>query len=421
MDITETLKYIHSVDWKGSRPGLARITELMHALGDPQDNLKFIHVAGTNGKGSFCAMTERVLTAQGYKTGLFTSPYVAVFNERMQIGGINIPDDELCDVTERVKACADKMIDLPTEFELITAIGLCWFADKKCDYVVLECGMGGRLDSTNVVKNTVLSVITGVALDHTRILGKTIFAIAGEKSGIIKPGVPVLFGGNSQEALAVIKAAAEQNGSELFITDRGSVSAEDCTVYGSAVTYKGAKHDVSLAGAYQPYNAANVIEAVSILNKYGVKVSKEALDKGLSTTHWPARFELIQNDPIVVYDGGHNPEGAQAVVDSVKLCLGGRCILISGVMADKAHHEVAMTLADVAVRAYTVTPDNPRALDAEDWADDFIIYGVTGIPCASMEEAIAKAKNYAVQNSLPIVATGSLYMYEGFRKAIVST
>ena len=193
MNYTEAIEYIHSVNWTFCKPGLERVTELCHALGDPQDSLKFIHVAGTNGKGSFCAMTDSILRNAGLKVGLFTSPYIVEFNERMRINSLNISDSELCELVETVKPIADKMTDKPTEFELITAIAFLYFARNDCDVVVLECGLGGRLDATNIIKTPILSVITGIALDHTSILGDTVQKIAGEKAGIIKKDVPVLW------------------------------------------------------------------------------------------------------------------------------------------------------------------------------------------------------------------------------------
>ena len=204
MNYSEAIEYIHSVNWMFCNPGLERVRTLCHALGDPQDSLKFIHVAGTNGKGSFCSMLDSILRAEGYKVGLFTSPYVMEFGERMRVDGENISESELCDLVERVKPIADKMEDKPTEFELITALAFLYFAEKKCDFVVLECGLGGRLDATNVIKTPILSVITGIALDHTAILGDTEEKIAAEKAGIIKSGVPVLWCGAHKGAEQVI-------------------------------------------------------------------------------------------------------------------------------------------------------------------------------------------------------------------------
>ncbi len=421
MNYDQAVEYIHTVASLGSRPGLERITELMHLLGDPQDTLKYVHVAGTNGKGSFCAMIESVLRAAGYKTGLFTSPHITVINERIMINGCIVDNPTFCNAAEKVKQCADKMADSPTEFEILTAMAFCIFADARCDIVVLECGMGGWLDATNIIKNKMLAVITGVSLDHTHILGDTLEAIASEKSGIIAQGVPVLYGGNSMQALNVIADIAEKQSATLRIADKSAL--HDCIydVTSTRFTYKNKQYFISLAGAYQPSNAANVIEAVDILKNAGLNISDKAIEYGLSHTVWHARFELLQKNPIVIYDGGHNPEGARAIVDSVNLCLGGRCVLISGVLADKDCPGIAAELADVAVRAYTVTPPSKRALDAEDWADDLRMYGIPSIACKDFFEAIKKSFDFAEKNNLPVVVTGSLYMYNDFKSPYLST
>lgn len=421
MDYSQALEYIHSVASLGSRPGLERITELMRLLGDPQDKLKYVHVAGTNGKGSFCAMLESVLRAAGYKTGLFTSPHIIDINERIMINGCNIDNDAFCDAAQKVKSCADKMADRPTEFEILTAMAFCAFADAGCDIVVLECGMGGRLDATNIIKNKLLAVITGVSLDHTHILGDTLQAIAAEKSGIIMQGVPVLYGGNSKTAFEVISSVAAEKNSKLAVTDKKALCDCRYDIHQTRFTYKNKQYGISLAGAYQPANAANVIEAAGALKNVGVDIPDVALEYGLSHTSWRARFEILQKDPIVVYDGGHNPEGAQAVADSVEHYFGGKCVLITGVLADKDCLGIAMNLADVAVRAYTVTPPSTRALDAEHWADDLRMYGVPSIACKDFFEAIKKSFDFAAKNSLPVVVTGSLYMYNDFKAAFLST
>ena len=215
MTYREAVEYIHSVVWRGSRPGLSRICELLARLGNPEEGLKFIHIAGTNGKGSTSAMTESVLREAGYKTGLFVSPYIKSFNERIAFCGVPIDNESLAEITARVKPHAEQMADTPTEFELITAIGLCYFRQMNCDIVVLETGMGGRLDSTNVIKDPLATVITGIALDHTEYLGDTVEKIAAEKAGIIKRGAPVVWGGHDARARAVIETVAESVGAPL--------------------------------------------------------------------------------------------------------------------------------------------------------------------------------------------------------------
>ena len=233
MTYLEALDYIHSVVWKGSRPGLERITELLARLGDPQDDLKFIHVEGTNGKGSFCAMTESILRAAGYKTGLFVSPYIKNFNERICVLGTPISDSDLAEATALVKPHADAMADAPTEFELITAIGLVHFVKVGCEVVVLETGMGGRLDSTNIIKDPLFTVITGIAMDHTAFLGDTVEKIAAEKAGILKKGAPVLWGGRDQRARNVIQNRADELGVSLVATEDTPLTVHPSPVPGS--------------------------------------------------------------------------------------------------------------------------------------------------------------------------------------------
>ncbi|MBO7310992.1 MAG: bifunctional folylpolyglutamate synthase/dihydrofolate synthase, partial [Clostridia bacterium] len=229
MNYSEALEYIHSVNWCFCKPGLERIGELCRMLGEPQRELKFIHVAGTNGKGSFCSMLSSILKEAGYKTGLFTSPYIRFFNERMQINGEPISDSELAEITSYVRPFADQMTDKPTEFELITAICFEYFKRNGCDVVVLEAGMGGRLDSTNIIDASLLSVITGVSLDHTAFLGDTVEKIAAEKAGIIKSGCPVLLGGDSDEALCVVRKRAEARGAPLCLVDYSSLLIRSAT------------------------------------------------------------------------------------------------------------------------------------------------------------------------------------------------
>ena len=235
MNYEEALEYIHSVNWTFCKPGLERIEKLCSALGNPQNKLKFVHVAGTNGKGSFCSMLSEILLHAGYKVGLYTSPYIKVFNERMRVNGENIPDSTLAEITERVKPIADAMEDKPTEFELITAIAFLYFAEENCDIVVLEAGMGGRLDSTNIIESSVLSVITGISLDHTAFLGDTIPKIAAEKAGIIKEGVPCLWCGDTENdgAYDVIRTVADEKNAPLYTVDRSTVNVKNATLDGT--------------------------------------------------------------------------------------------------------------------------------------------------------------------------------------------
>ena len=421
MTYEETLKYIHEIGNSGCRPGLERITYLLDKLGNPQDYLRFIHVGGTNGKGSFSAMCDSVLRTAGYKTGLYTSPYIERFNERIVIDGKPIDDGELSEITETVKKVADTMPDRPTEFELITAVAMLAFKKHACDPVVLEVGLGGRLDATNTIKTTILSVITGISLDHTAILGDTVEKIAFEKAGIIKNGVPTLYGGNDSAALGVIKAVADEKKSQFFVTDRNSLKIEKADLDGTTFSYKGQSYHINLLGLYQPYNAANVIEAVEILRSRGFDVGDDDLIRGLESAVWKGRFELLsKSDPTFIIDGSHNPEGVTAAVKSIKHYFGDRKVcLLSGVMKDKNYADMAAELSEVAAVAVTLSPDNPRALNAESYAEEFRKNGVPAFSHDTIQKSVNNAVEIAKKEHLAIVALGSLYMYGDVKHAFL--
>ncbi len=417
MNYEQTLEYIHRVSWTGSRPGLSRMTELLALLGDPQDSLRFIHVAGTNGKGSFCSMCDSVLRAAGYHTGLYTSPYIERFNERITINGSPIADDELAEITTYVRSFADKMADPPTEFELITAVAMVAYKNHGCDPVVLEVGMGGRLDATNIIKTPMLSVITGISKDHTAVLGDTVAAIAGEKAGIIKPGVPVVFGGTDDEAASVIEKKASEMGCKYVRTAQNEVKTLASTLDGTVFDYKG-RHSLSLLGLYQPHNAANVLEAVAILRTLGLNITDKNIADGFISAKWPARFELIDRDPIFISDGAHNPEGIAAAVSAVQYYFGAQKVcLLTGVMADKDYAEMASELSQIASVAVTLKPNNPRSLDPSLYAAEFKRLGVEAYGCESITDAVNTARDIAKSRKIPLVALGSLYMYGDVKQA----
>ncbi len=419
MNYSEALEYIHCGFFGGTRPGLERVSELLGKLGNPQDGLRFIHVAGTNGKGSFCAMTDSVLRRAGYRTGLYTSPYIERFNERMMYDGVPVSDEELAELTSYVRPFAESMEDRPTEFELITAVAMLFFKRHKADPVVLEVGMGGRLDATNVIKTPLVSVITGISLDHTAILGGTVAAIAREKAGIIKPGVPVVWGGSARSASRVIHRAAAGLGCECTDVRKRKITVLSADLGGTVFRYAGYTASLSLLGTYQPYNAANVIAAVETLRKRGLRITDRDLLLGLREASWKARFELISaSDPVVISDGSHNPEGIDAAIDGIRSYFGRqKVILLTGVMRDKDYPAMADRLSEVAAGAYTLRPDNPRALDPEIYAAEFRRNGLHAEGSDTVREAVEKAVGAAVRQGRPLVALGSLYMYREVREA----
>ena len=412
MTYNEAIKYIHSVSNFFCKPGLERVMELCHGLGDPQKELKFIHVGGTNGKGSFCAMTDSILRAEGYKVGLYTSPFVRVFNERMRVNGENIPNDTLARLTERARSLADKMADRPTEFELITAIAFDYFREERCDVVILEVGMGGRLDATNIIENPLLSVITGISIDHTSFLGNTTAEIAAEKAGIVKEGCPTLWGGLDPDAEAVIAKKAKEMQSALYKTAYNELKNVSLSLSGSRFDF-GDFTDLHLnmLGQYQPRNAATVLSAIEILSD-SLPVSDEAIREGLRNAKWPARFEIIGREPLIIFDGAHNGEGISAAVGSAKEYFGDESVIvISGVLRDKDYHKIASDIAEISHRGFTITPDSPRALPAVDYADILTDYGCPSTPCESVADAINKAISVAKEENTAILILGSLYTY----------
>ena len=331
----------------------------------------------------------------------------------MRVMGKNIPNDTLAEVTSYVRPIADAMADKPTEFELITAIAFEYFRREGCDVVVLEAGMGGRLDSTNVIRDPLLSVITGIALDHTAFLGDTVEKIATEKAGIIKDNAPVLFGGEDASAEAVIARIAGERGSRLYTVDYSKIENLTSGIYGSAFDFGELREvKIKLAGLYQPKNAASVLTAIDVLRTRGLDIPEAAVREGLAAARWPARFEVISESPLVIFDGAHNPEGITAAVESIKRYFGEEKVyLLSGVLKDKDYFYIAGKVAEVAERAFTLTPDNPRALSAEEYAQVLAQNGVNAKAYGSIREAFVSAKEAAREDGRALVCLGSLYTY----------
>ena len=420
MTYNEALEYIHSISWTFCKPGLERIGELCERLGNPQSELKFVHVAGTNGKGSFCSMLDSVLRQSGLKVGLYTSPYIRFFNERMCVDGKPISNDELAELTAYVRPIADGMTDKPTEFELITAIAFEFFKRNKCDVVILEAGMGGRLDSTNIIRKPYLSVITGIALDHTAFLGDTVEKIAIEKAGIIKDNAPVLFGGIDDAVADIIEATAIERGSDFYRVDYSRLMNIRPSLESSLFDF-GDNKDIAigLLGMYQPRNAASVITAVEILRKEGLCISNDALRTGLKNAVWHGRFEIIFRDPLMIFDGAHNPQGISSAVESIKTYFGDKKVyLLTGVLRDKDYTAIAKDLSTIAERAFTLTPDSPRALSSVEYAETLNAAGIKAEAFGTLSEALTSAMRSARRDKVPLICLGSLYVYSSLMDEI---
>ena len=411
MTYEEALKYIHTVYWQGSKLGLERTQELLAMLGNPEKKLKFIHIAGTNGKGSTAAMLASILEEAGYKTGLYTSPFINRFNERMQINHEQIPDGELAELTEHIRPLADSMADRPTEFELITALAMEYFARHKCDIVVLEVGMGGELDSTNVIDVPEAAVIVAMGLDHVKELGPTMSDIARAKAGIIKAGGQVVSYGGNPDADAVIAETCRAKGAGLHSPDFSAIVPGDFSLDGQTFSYKNWKDlTIPLIGSYQMNNAAVVLETVEVLRSGGWHISDAEVRQGLAHTRWPARFEVLQKDPVFIVDGGHNPHGIKATAESLKRLFPGRKFtFLTGVMADKDVESILGLIVPLAERFFTVRPNNPRAMSAEELAQRIQALDVSATPCPSVEAGVAAAIQAEGKDGVAC-ALGSLYM-----------
>ena len=314
----EAISYIHSFQWQDHAPGLGRMRALLRALGDPQRGRKFVHVAGTNGKGSTCACIASVLRAAGYRVGLNTSPYLMTFHERIQVNGALISDGELASLAEEIRPAAEAMAEHPTEFELITAIALLHFCRKDCDISVLEVGLGGALDASNVIDVPEAAVLTAMGMDHVALLGPAQADVAAAKAGIIKPGGDVVSYGECPEADGVFRRACKERGAVLTEVDFSRLRPRSFGLDGSQFDFAPYGNlYLPLTGAYQLKNAATAITALEVLQKKGWHVSEEALRRGLAQVRWPGRFEVLRRDPVFLLDGAHNAHGMTAAAESL--------------------------------------------------------------------------------------------------------
>ncbi len=411
MDYTEAMKYISGTSWFGAEPSLERISELLERLANPQDNLRFVHIAGTNGKGSCAAMTASVLKAAGYRTGLFTSPYISRFNERMQINGKQIGDDVIAGIVTEVQPAADAMAVHPTQFEMMTACAMLWFAREKCDIAVLETGLGGRFDATNVILCPEAAVIMNIGLDHTGILGSTVEQIAFEKAGIIKPGCDCVLYDQPENVTKVISDICLERGARLHRADFSRIHSEFDSIDGQVFTYRGDAYAIPLLGANQLRNAAVVIDTVDVLRSKGWKLEQSDVEHGLYAVSWPARFEIISDDPFFVVDGGHNPQCAASVAENLLHYFPDRRrIILTGVMRDKDSRGIFTALDPVADEYICVEPQNsPRALPAAELAAFLRVFGKKATACESISEGVAAALDAAGEDGM-ICATGSMYI-----------
>lgn len=471
----DPVAWINTPRWQASRLGLERMIELLNRMGRPQDALRFVHVAGTNGKGSTCAYLASILRAAGLRVGLFTSPYILRFEERIRVDGRDIAEEELARAVEAVRPHAEAMEavcgDHPTEFELMAAVALEHFRAMACDIVVLEVGLGGRLDATNVIDEPEASVICRIGLDHTDLLGNTLAAIAGEKAGIVKAASPVVSWPQEPEAMAVVETVSAERGCALTVPDFSQLVVEPLTlgaerrngacggdgvpvtasedggdgvlgdVLGEAgesavatllcrrFTYRGRAFETGLLGSYQPFNAALALETTRVLRERGWDIPAEAEVAGIAQARWPGRFEVVDAAPPTIIDGGHNAQGAQALASSLADLLGdagrGTVAFAMGVLADKDYAAMVRAVASWTASFHVYAPANPRALSADELAacvrgvlaEEGRVEAVPVCVHATPAEALSAARADAAFDGIA-VAFGTLYAIADLAKAL---
>ncbi len=408
MTPSEAISYIENQGWSETLLGLERTRLLLSELGNPQKRLRFIHVAGSNGKGSTCAILASVLEQAGYQVGLYTSPYLQDFCERIQVNGKNIPEDRLADITEIVREAADRMEDHPTQFELVTAIAMLYFSDQNCDIVVLEVGMGGEMDSTNVIDAPEVAVITNLCLEHTEYLGSTLSEIARTKAGIIKPGCDAVCYDSGAATTEVVRKVCMEKRAAFHLADHSSVTAVDHDLNGQRFEWKGRTYRIPLLGRQQLYNVATALQVLEVLQQKGYTISREHIAGGLIRVSWPARLEVLHTDPLFLLDGGHNPQCADVLIDFLNEYLPGEKVMfLLGVLDDKDLSGILERLMLRAGGFVCVAPNSPRAVPAKELVEQIQRFGDVPVSsCKSVRAAIIKSVN----SGLPVVCFGSLYL-----------
>ena len=423
MTYEEARAFIDDTGRYGAVLGLGSVTELMKRLGNPQDDLRFVHIAGTNGKGSVLAYISTILKEAGYRVGRYISPTIFDYRERIQVNEEYISREGVARLAGRIQEACCRMTEEgfshPTTFEVETAMAFLWFREMHCDVVVLECGMGGLTDATNVVRTTLVSVFSEIGLDHMGFLGDTIEEIAQVKAGIIKPGAAAVSAVQRPEARKVLENVCREKGAEFRELRKEELQDIKYGFENQSFTYKGIKNlKPGLLGSWQIDNAALAVEAVTALGSCGFTVTEEQIRKGLAETVWPGRFTVVDRHPLFIVDGAHNRDAADRLYETLDLYFSGkRKIFIAGVLADKEYDYVMSRLTPLAARVITVmTPDNPRALPAESLAEEVRRYNPNVEAAGDLCDAVRRARAYAGEEDL-ILAFGSLsYLGELIRQ-----
>ena len=420
MNYQQALAYIHSLLQFGSKPGLDRVSRLVSLAGNPEKDLKFIHIAGTSGKGSTASYCASILEKSGYKVGLYTSPYVTDFRERFIINGEMIGKDDFCSLCEFLKEKVELLNAegvIITEFEFNTVLGLLWFKQQGCDIVCLEVGMGGRFDATNIIPCPEVSVITRIGLDHTAYLGTSLKEIDFEKCGIVKGGKTVTYPDQKSEALLEIERICKCKGSKLYTPNLADITDIELNVGGSSFKFEGKSYVLNMSGEHQIHNAVTAVCAVNLLSESGFKISDDAIYEGLFNVKCPARLEILSKAPLIIIDGAHNSDKISSLYEVVK-CFSGEIISVCGMLRDKDYALAVEKIAPLCKKIYTVSPDNPRALSAEEFAAECEKFcgEVTAMDCIS--DAVSAAYSQLKDGDV-FLCWGSLYIAGNVRSEIL--
>lgn len=423
MTYDEVVKKIKNRQKFGIKPGLERINKFLNLISNPQKNLKFVHVAGTNGKGSVCSMISKILASSGYKTGLFISPEVVNFRERIQLNNKMISEKELVDTFNEMEPYLNKLdskAEYLTEFELVTALAFVYFSKFKCDIVILETGLGGRLDATNVIKKTLASVITSLSYDHVNILGNTIEKIAKEKVGIIKPeGITILSHQSFKEAIKVVGDAAKEMKNKFIYADLKNVNILDSSIKGSTFSIKSEEYFLSLPGLHQVSNAHTALLVVNVLKKYGFFAENSTVKTVLKNMKFPARFEVLNSTPTVILDGAHNFDGMLKLKENINMYLKGKKLIgIMGMLKDKEYEKSISLILNSFEKIFMVPINNDRSLQLKDIEKLSNNLSSKIIPTSTVDLAV-KNSLAILHNGDALVAFGSLYLASEIRPLLL--
>ncbi len=412
MNYEQALSWVHGLPRLADHVGVENTKRLLAKLGNPEKKLKFVHVAGTNGKGSTTMMLSSVLRQAGYRVGTSISPYVIDFRERFQLNGEMIEEEKLAQLLTQVRAAAQELQedgwDSIVEFDAVTSAALLWFAHEKCDIVCLEVGIGGRLDSTNAVQNTLVSCITAIGKDHTEMLGETYTEIAGEKCGVLKNRcAAVCYPLQPQEAMDEITLRAKAAQCPLIVPDMQDLYIYKSAAFENRINYGGYDLVVPFPGKHQAHNAMVVVEAALALSRRGFEISDDAIIAGIEKARFPARIEILSREPLIILDGAHNPDGARALADTLRTAHQLNMTAVIGILEGKNPEQMLEILSPCFTHVYTVRPDNPRAVPAQQLAKMAKKHFAEVTACESVPQALRLAAEDAPRG---FVVCGSLYL-----------